>query len=88
MYVRQSVDVGGCVSVHVFGAVFGVAASRALSRHFPEATPKPSCSSQVASVIGESSAFFIREHVRGSYMIGRDFSLAPKFLSAVSLLLL
>lgn len=53
VFVRQSVDVGGCVSVHVFGAVFGVAASRALSRHFPEATPRPSRASQVTAFVGE-----------------------------------
>ncbi|KAK8384805.1 hypothetical protein O3P69_014389 [Scylla paramamosain] len=49
--VFKSVDLGGCVSIHVFGSVFGMATSRALSRHSPDTSPKPSSASQVTALV-------------------------------------
>ena len=61
LFCVQAVDVGGSMFVHVFGAYFGLAVARVLSRDATKDNNKEGASyhSDIFSLIGQLSLYFL-----------------------------
>lgn len=60
-HVLQAVDLGGSMVVHVFGAYFGLAVSRALGRPGDTAQERSSYTSDMFSMVGKSAEAYLRK---------------------------